>query len=472
MRSKPEKTFTMFAKEIYTARRRKLLEEMKRQHQSGLLLFIGNDETGMNYADNPYPYRQDSTFLYFFGLDFPGLVALIDLEEETSMVFTKEPTIENIVWRGSLPVRERCEAAGIDKVGSSDDIRIIIKKAENKGRMVHFLPAYRAEHYVKIFRLAGLPSGVVDDMMSIPFVKAVVSLRSHKSPEEVVQIEDAVNISSDMNLAMVSMIHPGMSEVEVAALVTSIAIRKGNGLAFPLIATVDGQILNNHWYGNVMREGQMFLMNAGAENKMHYAGDISVTAPVGKHFTQQQRMMYDIALHAHTAAVGMMAPGVPFIDVHIRACEVIAEDLKSIGLMKGNIHEAVNEGAHALFFPNGLGHMLGLDVHDMEALGEAWVGYDGKPRSTKFGLKSLRLARELEPGYVLTVEPGVYFIPELIDDWKNSGKFKDFLNYDEIEKFRGAGGLRLERDYLILDNGNRRLGKYVPMTADEVEAMR
>ena len=214
------------------------------------------------------------------------------------------------------------------------------------------------------------------------------------------------------------------------------------------------------------------LLNAGAENRMHYAGDISATAPVGKRFTDRQRMIYDIVLHAHTAAVEALRPGVPFLDVHMRACEVMAEDLKSVGLMKGNVHEAVQEGAHALFFPNGLGHMLGLDVHDMEALGEAWVGYDGHPRSTKFGLKSLRLARELEPGYVLTIEPGIYFIPELIDLWRSTGKFKDFLNYDEIEKFRDFGGFRIERDYLILDNGNRRLGKYLPITADEVEAMR
>ena len=462
----------MFAKETYIDRRSRLLQEMRRQHQSGLLLFLGNDETGMNYADNPYPYRQDSTFLYFFGLDFPGLVALMDLDEEKSMVFIKEPTIDNIVWRGSLPVKEKCEEAGIDILGYAEDIKSIIKKAENKGRMVHFLPPYRAEHYMKMFSLTGLPSQAFEDSVSIPFIKAVINLRSHKSPEEIMQIEDAVNISSDMNLAMLSMIHPGMSEMEVVSVVTGIALRRGRGMAFPVIATVDGQILNNHWHGNVMKEGDLFLLNAGAENRMHYAGDISMTAPVGKHFTDRQRMIYDVVLHAHRAAVDALAPGVPFLDVHIRASEVMAEDLKSIGLMKGNVREAVQEGAHALFFPNGLGHMLGLDVHDMEALGEVWVGYDGHPRSTKFGLKSLRLARPLEAGYVLTVEPGIYFIPELIDLWRSSGKFKDFLNYDEIEKFRDFGGFRIERDYLILDSGSRRLGKYIPITADEVEAMR
>ena len=420
------------------------MEEMRRLHQSGLLLFLGNDESGMNYAGNPYPFRQDSTFLYFFGLDFPGLAALIDMEDGKVSVYTDELTIDNIVWKGSLPVRELCSRAGVEHTGSMDELRSLLMKAEHKGRMVHFLPPYRGRHYVKMFNLAGLPGGAFDDSVSIPFIKAVISLRSHKSPEEIMEIEDAVNISSDMNLAMISMIHPGMSEKEVVSVVTGIALRKGIGLAFPVIATVDGQILNNHWYGNIMQEGDLFLLNAGAENRMHYSGDISATAPVGKRFTDRQRMIYDIVLHAHTAAVEALRPGVPF----------------------------VQEGAHALFFPNGLGHMLGLDVHDMEALGEAWVGYDGHPRSTKFGLKSLRLARELEPGYVLTIEPGIYFIPELIDLWRSTGKFKDFLNYDEIEKFRDFGGFRIERDYMILDNGNRRLGKYLPITADEVEAMR
>lgn len=472
MESKPDKTTVMFSKETYVDRRSRLLGEMRSRRQSGLMLFLGNDETGMNYADNPYPYRQDSTFLYFYGLDFPGLAALMDIDEGTTKVFADEMTIERIVWRGSIPLKEKCAEAGVADVGTMDDLRNIVMKAEAKGRMLHFLPAYRSEHYVKLFNLNGLPGRAYDDAVSIPFIKSVISLRSRKSPEEIMQIEDAVNISSDMNLAMISMIHPGMSEKEVVSVVTGIALRKGSGLAFPVIATVDGQVLNNHSYGNIMKEGDMFLLNAGAENSMHYTGDISSTAPVGKKFTDRQRMIYDIVLHAYNAAVEALRPGIPFVDVHMRAAEVLAEDLKGMGLMKGNVKEAVQEGAHALFFPNGLGHMLGMDVHDMEALGEAWVGYDGHPRSNKFGLKSLRLARNLEEGYVLTVEPGIYFIPELIDLWKGSGKFRDFLNYDEIEKFRDFGGMRIERDYLIIKGGSRRMGKYLPITADEVEAMR
>ncbi|HIZ86149.1 MAG TPA: aminopeptidase P N-terminal domain-containing protein [Candidatus Coprenecus stercoravium] len=464
----------MFSKETYIARRAALVEEMRKNRQTGLLLFLGNDESAMNYAANPYPYRQDSTFLYFFGLDFPGLAALIDLEDGKAEVYSDELTIDSIIWKGASQdrIKERCAMSGVDGTDSTDELKLRIHKAISKGRMVHFLPAYRAEHYVKLFNLSGVPDQAHDDMVSIPFVKAVISLRSHKSPEEIEQMEDAANISADMHLAMLSMLHPGMTEMEIVSVITGIALRRGFGMAFPPIATVNGQVLNNHWYGNTVKDGDVFLLNAGAENRMHYAGDISTTAPVGKRFTERQRQIYDIVLHAHKTAVESLRPGIPFVDIHLKAAEIIAGDLKAMGLMKGNVQEAVHEGAHALFFPSGLGHMIGLDSHDMEALGEAWVGYDGHPRSTKFGLKSLRLARTLEEGYTLTIEPGVYFIPELIDMWRGQGKFKDFLNYDEIEKFRDFGGMRTERNYLITADGCRRLGKYFPITADEVEAMR
>ena len=428
----------------------------------------------MNYKDNTYPFRQDSTFLYFFGLDFPGLGALLDIDEGISTVFGDELTIDDIVWMGSQPtLRERCDNAGVDRTEPAARLKDQVQRAMNRGRMVHFLPAYRPEHTLRIFDLTGLPGPAQTEQASIPFVKSVVNMRNHKSPAEIDQIEEAVDISVEMHQIMMRMVRPGISEAEVASAVTEIALRKGAGLSFPVIATVNGQTLHNHYHGNILQEGDLFLLDAGAESSLHYAGDLSSTAPVSKRFTEQQKMIYDMALHAHTVAVDALRPGIAFREIHLKVAETIAADLKSIGLVTGDPAEVAGEGAYAMFFPCGLGHMLGLDVHDMENLGEVWVGYDGHPKSATFGFKSLRLARPLEPGFVLTIEPGIYFIPELIDLWRSQGKFKDFLNYDEIEKFKGFGGLRNEEDYLITPDGKRRLGHlYKPMTTDEVEAMK
>ena len=464
----------MFSRETYIERRARLVADMKYHGEKGLLLFLGNDESGMNYKDNTYPFRQDSTFLYFFGLDFPGLGALLDIDEGISTVFGDELTIDDIVWMGSQPtLRERCDNAGVDRTEPAARLKDQVQRAMNRGRMVHFLPAYRPEHTLRIFDLTGLPGPAQTEQASIPFVKSVVNMRNHKSPAEIDQIEEAVDISVEMHQTMMRMVRPGISEAEVASAVTEIALRKGAGLSFPVIATVNGQTLHNHYHGNILQEGDLFLLDAGAESSLHYAGDLSSTAPVSKRFTEQQKMIYDMALHAHTVAVDALRPGIAFREIHLKVAETIAADLKSIGLVTGDPAEVAGEGAYAMFFPCGLGHMLGLDVHDMENLGEVWVGYDGHPKSATFGFKSLRLARPLEPGFVLTIEPGIYFIPELIDLWRNQGKFKNFLNYDEIEKFKGFGGLRNEEDYLITPDGKRRLGHlYKPMTADEVEAMK
>ena len=364
----------------------------------------------MNYKDNTYPFRQDSTFLYFFGLDFPGLGALLDIDEGISTVFGDELTIDDIVWMGSQPtLRERCDNAGVDRTEPAARLKDQVQRAMNRGRMVHFLPAYRPEHTLRIFDLTGLPGPAQTEQASIPFVKSVVNMRNHKSPAEIDQIEEAVDISVEMHQTMMRMVRPGISEAEVASAVTEIALRKGAGLSFPVIATVNGQTLHNHYHGNILQEGDLFLLDAGAESSLHYAGDLSSTAPVSKRFTEQQKMIYDMALHAHTVAVDALRPGIAFREIHLKVAETIAADLKSIGLVTGDPAEVAGEGAYAMFFPCGLGHMLGLDVHDMENLGEVWVGYDGHPKSATFGFKSLRLARPLEPGFVLTIEPGIYF---------------------------------------------------------------
>ncbi|MDR0765505.1 MAG: aminopeptidase P family protein [Odoribacteraceae bacterium] len=459
----------MFKKETYQDRRSRLKKEIG----NGVILFIGNNECGMNYADNTYHFRQDSTFLYFFGIDRPGLNAILDIDEDIEIIFGDELTLDDIVWTGTLPtIREAGEATGIHRVEPSAELGKYILSTRAAGRVVHFLPPYRGDHRVLIHELLEIPLDRQPSRASTQFTRAVVNQRVYKSGEEIEQIEEAVNISADMHLAAMRVTRPGMKESEIAAAVTAVALRDGGQLAFPVIATTNGQILHNHYHGNTCREGQLFLLDAGAENAMHYAGDLSSTFPVGRRFTAPQRVIYDIALRAHRAAVDALAPGVPFKDVHFAAAAAIVEGMKEIGLMRGDTMEAVMAGAHAIFFPCGTGHMMGLDVHDMENLGETWVGYNGYPKSTHFGLKSLRLARPLEPGFVFTIEPGIYFIPELIDRWRARKRFLRYICYDKIDPYMHVGGIRNEENYLVTSDGVRRLGKYVPTTIDEVEALR
>jgi Xaa-Pro aminopeptidase len=303
-------------------------------------------------------------------------------------------------------------------------------------------------------------------------VKAVISQREIKSDEEIAEIEKAIDLSVDMHVGAMKMVGPGLTEAQIAARVYEIALAQNCNIAFPIIATINGQTLHNHLHKNVLKEGDLFLLDAGAESQMHYAGDLSSTFPVSKSFTGIQKEIYLASLKAHEAAISCIAPNVRFKDVHLASCRSIATSMKEMGLMKGDVDEAVEAGAHALFFPCGTGHMMGLDVHDMEDLGEVWVGYGGEQKSTQFGLKSLRLAKKLVPGHVFTIEPGIYFIPELIDLWKKEGKMDAFLNWNEIEKFRNFGGIRNEEDFLITESGFRRLGKSKPKTIEEIEAIR
>ena len=457
----------MFSKETYMARRAKL----KQTIGSGLLLFLGNDESGMNYADNTYHFRQDSTFLYFFGLPYAGLSAIIDIDNDKEIIFGDELTIDAIVWMGTQPtLKEKSEAAGIKEVRPFKEIETYLKNAQQKGQPIHYLPTYRAEHQIKLFQWLGIVPGA--EKPSVPFIMGVVNQRNYKSEEEIAEIEKACIVTADMHLTAMRTVRPGIRESDVAAAVAEVAFANNYQLSFPIIATINGQTLHNHYHGNTVKSGDLFLIDAGAETEMGYAGDMSSTIPADKKFTTRQREVYEIQNAMHLESVKALRPGIPYMDVYDLSARVMVEGMKSLGLMKGNAEDAVREGAHALFYPHGLGHMMGLDVHDMENLGEIWVGYNGQPKSTQFGRKSQRLAIPLEPGFVHTVEPGIYFIPELIDLWKGEKKFKDFINYDKVEEYRNFGGIRNEEDYLITETGARRLGKKIPLTPEEVEALR
>lgn len=459
----------MFKPEVYAQRREALCKKMG----SGVILFLGNEESPMNYTDNTYHFRQDSSFLYYFGVDFPALAAIIDVDNQRQIIFGNDFTIDDIVWMGAMPtIADRAATAGITETHPASKLYSMVNQAKDSKRTIHFLPAYRPENKVKLQELFNVPANEVNTLASVALTQAVVSQREIKSPEEIADIEDAVDLSVDMHVAAMRAARPGVTEAQVAAKVAEIALAKDGNIAFPIIATINGQTLHNHSHHNILKEGDLFLLDAGAETKMRYAGDLSSTCPVSDQFTDIQTVIYEASLKAHEAAIAAIAPGVAFKDVHLAACLSIADSMKGLGLMKGDIQDAVAAGAHALFFPCGTGHMMGLDVHDMEDLGEVWVGYDGQPKSTQFGLKSLRLAKELRPGHVFTVEPGIYFIPDLIDLWKSEGKFKEFLNWDEINKFRSFGGIRNEEDFLVTETGYRRLGKQKPKTIEDIYSIR
>ena len=454
-------------KDTYIKRRARL----KKDVGSGLLLFLGNDEVGMNYADNTYRFRQDSTFLYFFGLDYPALAAAIDIDADKEIVFGNELTIDDIVWTGIQPsLRDKCEPAGISEVLPMKELKNYIDKAHAKSQPIHFLPPYRGDHKVWLWELLGIEAAAQADKASVPFIKAIVSQRNYKDDEEIQLIEESVDLSTEMHLAAYRTVRPGIHESEVAAAVEEVACRHGNALAFPTIATVQGQVLHNHGFIHQLNEGDIFLLDAGAETKSHYAGDLSSSMPVGEKFTDRQAEVYNIHLRSFHAAVDKLQLGVPFRKAHIAAATEIARGMKELGLMKGDPAEAAECGAYALFFPCGLGHMVGLDVHNMENLGEQYVGYaEGQVKSKQFGFKSLRLARPLEKGFVFTVEPGIYFIPELMDRWEAEGQFRDFICYDKLKPWRNFTGLRNELNYAMTEKGARLLGTIKkPMTIEEV----
>lgn len=457
----------MFSKETYMERRAAL----KKALGSGVVLFLGNDDMGLNYADNCFRYRQDSTFLYYFGLAFAGLSAIIDIDEDKEIIFGDELSIDHIVWMGVQPtLKEKCERVGISLNQPANAIAAYLRKSAEQGRTVHYLPPYRPEHQIKLLEWTGTP--LSQQTGSIPFIQAIVAQRSIKTAEEIVEIEKACDVTAEMHIAATKAVRPGMKEYEVAAILEGVAFAAGCDLSFPTIATINGQTLHNHYHGNTVKPGDLFLIDAGAETPMGYAGDMSSTIPADKTFTTRQREVYEIQNRMHLESVKALRPGITFMEVYDLSAKVMVEGLKQLNLMKGNAEDAVREGAHAMFYPHGLGHMMGLDVHDMENLGEVWVGYDGKPKSTQFGRKSLRLARELQPGFVLTIEPGIYFIPELMDKWRAEKKFFDFINYDVLDTYRDFGGIRNEEDYLITTDGARRLGKKIPLTPEEVEALR
>ncbi len=457
----------MFSSEIYSERRRQLRERVG----NGLILLLGNRESPRNYPANTSEHRQDSTFLYYTGIQEPGMALLLDTENHRDTLYGDDFSVDDIVWMGSQPkVAELGQSAGI--ADAAPAMALSERIAQAAGRTVHFLPPYRAENALRIEELLGVRAALARRHASIPLIRAVVEARSVKSAAEIAEIECALDIAASMYASAMPLALPGKLERDVVAAMEHVMRQRGSTVSFTPIVTINGQTLHNHYYGNRLVENRLLLIDAGCESPAGYASDTTRTVPVGGKFSGIQRDLYQTVLSMQEAAIAGVRPKIPYRDLHLVACRILVERLCDLGLMAGDPAEAVAAGAHALFMPHGLGHMMGLDVHDMEDLGENHVGYGTEAtRSSQFGLSALRLARPLQPGFVFTVEPGIYFIPDLIDSWRRENRHGSFIRYDRVDEFRAFGGIRLEDDVVVTEQGGRVLGKPIPKGVAEVEAL-
>ncbi len=458
----------MFDSSVYIRRRQALREKVG----SGLILILGNNEAPANYPDNAYKFRQDSSFLYFFGHAHPGYAGLLDADTGEDYLFGDDVTMDDIIWMGPQPcMKELAAQVGITRSFPSAQLKEAVSKAIARHRKIHFLPPYRYANMLLLEELTGIRASLTRQYSSPELIKAVVSLRSVKEPCEIEEIDKACDIGYEMHTAAMRLCKPGVTEQYIAGVLEGIASSYGNMVSFATILSQNGQTLHNHDHSQILQEGRLMLTDAGAESVSNYCSDHTRTIPVGGKFTSRQRDVYSIVLACHDHALKLARPGVTYKSVHLETCKVLAQGLKDLELMKGNIEDAVAAGAHALFMPHGLGHMMGIDVHDMEDLGQCYVGFDDEVQpSDQFGLASLRMGRRLQEGFVITDEPGCYFIPALIDKWKAEKTHADFLDFDAIERYKDFGGIRLEDDILITPGGSRFTGrKHIPITMEEVE---
>lgn len=458
----------MFNREVYINRRNKLREKVN----SGLILILGNPDAPMNYPANIYKFRQDSSFLYFFGLDHPNFAGLLDVDANKDYIFGNDVDIDDIIWMGPQPsVKDMSDKVGVENTAPFSKLADLLKEALSKGRKIHFLPPYRAENKILIDDLLGINPSKAKEAASLELIKAVVDIRSVKDSYEIMHLDEIMDVAYEIHTTAMKLAKPGIYEREIAGAMEGIALKYGGMLSFPVILTKHGETLHNHYHGNKLETGDLMLADCGFESTLHYATDHTRTIPVSGKFTTKQRDIYQIVLDANNAATAAIKPGETYQNIHLLAARVIAQGLKDLKLMKGDVDAAVKAGAHAMFFPHGLGHMMGLDVHDMEDLGQNYVGYDEQTQPIdQFGTAYLRLGRKLDPGFVITNEPGIYFIPALIDKWKNEGINNEFINFNKVNEYRAFGGIRLEDDILVTENGSRNMGKQrIPITVDEIE---
>jgi len=453
--------------EVFRERRNKIREAVG----GGVILWLGHMLQPRNYTDNTYSFRQNSHFLYYTGLAEPDLAVLSYPERDYDVLFSKPTTMDDIIWSGASQERMNFAVqAGIETIEDIGRLGVYLTKAQSQKIPINYLPPYQASSLFRIAELLVIEPSDVTAGASQRLKEEVARQRSIKSEIEIREIEDALRVTDHMHRRAMAVTKPGIYEYEIAGEIHAVALRANFQQAFTPIVTVRGQVLHNHSYNNLLQDGQLLINDSGAETSGGYSGDITRTIPVSGRFTPMQKDIYETVLSMQLGAIEAIRPGITYREVHLRASRILAERMIALGLMKGDPAAAVEAGAHALFFPHGLGHMMGLDVHDMEDLGDI-VGYPkGVARSTQFGLNFLRLARPLEVGFVLTVEPGVYFIPALIDRWAEEKRHKDFIVYEKLDAYRSFGGCRIEDDVLVTDGGVQVLGPGIPKTIAEVEA--
>ena len=459
----------MFSKDTYIRRR----QELKKLVGKGVIILFGNNESPANYPANSYaPMRQDSSFLYYFGQHRDGLVGVIDIDNDEEWLFGDDIDVEDIVWMGYTPsVADLAAEVGISKTAPMKNLAEMINSQWSLLNK-HFLPPYRFDTKIQIMDLLGVHPHEQKEKASLALIQAVVKMRSTKEAQEIEAIERACDVGYAMHTTAQLLIRPSVTERFIGGQVDGIARSLAQGVSFATIFSQHGEIMHGNPSDAKLEAGRLALCDAGCELD-DYCSDNTRTMPVNGKFSQRQLEIYSIVEACHDYVLEVAKPGVKYMDVHFAVCRLMTERLKELGLMKGDTDAAVAAGAHAMFLPHGLGHMMGMDVHDMEGLGQIYVGFDEetRPNLEQFGTNCLRMGRKLEEGFVLTDEPGIYFIPALIDDWKASGHCKEFINFDKLETYKDFGGIRIEDDILITKDGCRFLGtKRIPYHPQELEA--
>ena len=456
----------MFGTEIYCARRAGLIERM-----SGIGLFPANPPSPMNYAHNPHPFVQDGCFAYYFGVPQASIVGAVDFDSGESFLFGDNPTLDDLIWLGSAtPMREWAERSGVAGALPRAQLNDWLAK-RRRGRTVHFTPPYRSAVAVELAELLDVPTDTIAKGASVHLIRAIVAQREIKAPEEIAEMESALAVTAEMHAIAMGLARPGVMEHGVSGRIEGTARGADLKLAYPVIFSAQGEVLHNDRHDRRLEAGDLIVHDSGAASRIGYASDITRTLPVGGTLEARQRRCYELVLQAQLAAIDACRAGTPYLSVHKRAARILVEGLIEERVFRRDADEIVDSGAYALCFQTGVGHQIGLDVHDMEALGEDYVGYDDTvSRSQLFGLRNLRMAKALRSGMVVTVEPGLYFIPALIDRWESKGRYKDFIDYGRVREFLPVHGIRIEDDVLITDAGPCVLGPPIPKSVVDVEA--